>query len=428
MKILVPTPVPPNLRSSRIDYVNSISNELIKKTNVEIFWFVYMASKTNVNTTNDEKILDIHSFQNGVELLNYSKPDLILVNESIEPIQYSLSLAAKFLKIPIVAFYLADYNEMLNIHDSQNFFHESYFKKFEKILRLSLLSKNIAENKKYFLPRIRFHLYKKNFLKKTIKSIGKNNIEKFHIRYKGKNNTYLINTLPNLCILSNNSWVKYLKKIGISENKIAVTGNPIYDSLFTILKQDLKKKNKSKTSILIVTDSLYEHGFWSKNKRDFVLKSILQTLNSHSGISFALKIHPSSENLSYYQSLIHSLKVNVPIYQKEILFDLIHDFDLVLTYGYSAAHTQIVCAEKKMILYDVNLHLPKMQLIDAGIKSGFVKICTDINDLIKIINELQNHNVLINEEFIKEREKMTFKFDGNSSERICNEFLNLLEK
>lgn len=428
MKILIPTPVPPNLRSSRIDYVNSIAKELIKKTSVEIFWFVYMTSKTSIKTTNNEKILDIHSFQNSVELLSYSKPDLILVNESMEPIQYSLSIAAKFLKIPIVSFYLADYDEMLNIHESQNFFHESYFEKFKKILRLSLLSKNIAENEKHFFPRVRFHLYKKNFLKKTIKSIGKDNMKILHVGHPHKNKTYLINTLADLCILSNNSWMEPLKKIGILENKIAVTGNPIYDLLFKLSKQDSKKKSKSKTSILIVTDSLYEHGFWSKNERDFILKSILQTLDSHSGISFALKIHPSSEDLSYYQSLISTLKINVPIYQKEILFDLIRDFDLVLTYGYSTAHTQIVCAEKKMILYDVDLHLPKMKLIDAGIKSGFVKICSHIKDLIKIIDELQKHNVLINKEFIEEREKITFKFDGNSSERICNNFLNLLKK
>ena len=428
MKILIPTPVPPNLRSLRIDYVNSITKELIKKTNVEIFWFVYMTSKINVKTTNNEKILDIHSFQNGVELLSYSKPDLILVNESLEPIQYSLSIAAKFLKIPIVSFYLLDYNDGLDINDSQNFFHESYFIKIRKIFRLSLLSKNIAESEKHFFPRVRFHLYKKNFLKKTIEVIGKDNMKILHNNSYGNNQTNLVNTLADLCILTNDSWMKYLKKIGISENKIVVTGDPICDLLFKLPKQDLMIKNKSKTSILIVTDSLYEHGFWSKNERDLILKSILQTLNSHSEISFALKIHPSSEDISYYISLISALKINVPIYQKEILFDLIRDFDIVLTYGYTTAHRQIVCSEKKMILYDPNLHLPKIQLIDAGIKSGFVKVCTDIKVLIKIIDELQKYDVLIDEEFIKEREKIAFKFDGNSSERICNAFLNLLEK
>ena len=427
MKILIPTPVPPNLRSSRIDYVNSIAKELIKKTNVEIFWFVYMPSKTNTKPINDTKIFDIHSFQNGVELLNHSKPDLILVNYTLEPIQYSLSIAAKFLKIPIVSFYLVDYNDAFNIDDSQNFFYRS-FNEFKKLLRLSLMLKNIGDNKKYFFPRMLFYLYKKNFLKKTIKSIDNDNMKILRVDYLHKNKIHLINTLADLCILSNDSWVEHLKKIGISENKIVVTGNPIDDFLFKLSKQDLKQKNKSKTTILIVTDSLYEHGLWSKNERDLVLTSLLKTLNSHSEISFALKIHPSSENLSYYRSLIDTLQINTPIYQQEILFDLIRDFDLVLTYGYSYGHTQIVCAEKKMIFYDVNLNLPKMKLIDAGIKSGFVKVCSNVKDIIKIIDELQKYNVLIDEEFIKARNEFVFKFDGKSSERICNELLNLLEK
>ena len=417
----------PNLRSLRIDYVNSITKELIKKTDVEIFWFVYTTSKINTNTINDTKIFDIHSFSNGVDLLNYSKPDLILVNFSLEPIQYSLSIAAKFLKIPIVSFYLVDPDFVFNTENSQNFFYRS-FKEFQKILRLSLMSKSIGDNEKRFFSRIRFYLYKKNFLKRTIKLINKNNKNFFHLDYLHKNKTLLINTLTDLHLLSNDSWIEFLKKIGISENKIAVTGNPIDDFLFNLSKQDSKRKNKSKTSILIVTDSLYEHGLWSKNERDLVLKSLLQTLDSHPEISFALKIHPSSEDIFYYQSLINTLKIDTKIYQQEILFDLIHDFDLVLTYGYSSAHTQIVCAEKKMIFYDVNLHLPKMKLVDVGIKSGFVKVCSNIKDLIEIINELQRCDVLIDDEFVKEREKITFKFDGNSSERICNELFNLLEK
>ena len=81
-----------------------------------------------------------------------------------------------------------------------------------------------------------------------------------------------------------------------------------------------------------------------------------------------------------------------------------------------------------MILYDVNLPFCRMKLIDAGINSGFVKVCSNIKDLIKIIDELQKHNVLIDEEFIKARNDLTFQFDGKSSERICNELLNLLEK
>ena len=82
LKILVPTTVAPNLRNSLIDYVNLISKELIKKTDVEILWFVYMNSK--INSNDNTNIFDIHSFQNGLEFLNHSKPDLILVNDYMQ--------------------------------------------------------------------------------------------------------------------------------------------------------------------------------------------------------------------------------------------------------------------------------------------------------------------------------------------------------
>ena len=425
MKILVPTTVTPNFRNSLIDYVNLISKELIKKTDVEILWFVYMNSK--INSNDNTNIFDIHSFQNGLEFLNHSKPDLILVNDYMqEPVHQSLIIAAKFLKIPIVAFYLYNFAEDFAMTDTRNYF-QKLLQKIKRTIRLSLMSKNIGENKSRLFSRVRFFLYKRNFLKKTIDSIGKENIKILH-NNSYTNKTNWINTLADLHILSNDSWIEYLKRIGVSENKIVITGNPILDPLFKLAKQDFKKKDESKTFVLILTDSLYEHGFWSKNERDLILKSILIKLASQSNISFALKIHPGSEDINYYKSLIGKLKISVPIYQQEFLFDLISDFDLVLTYGCSFAHVELGYLEKKMIFYDVNTPYPKLKIIDAGIKSGFIKVCTNIEDLIEIINELQKFNDPVDKEFLKTRDKITFKSDANSSERISSEFLNLLQK
>ena len=247
-----------------------------------------------------------------------------------EPVHQSLIIAAKFLRIPIVAFYLYNFAEDFAMTDTRNYF-QKLLQKIKRTIRLSLMSKNIGENKSRLFSRVRFFLYKRNFLKKTIDSIGKENIKILH-NNSYTNKTNWINTLADLHILSNDSWMEYLKRIGVSENKIVITGNPILDPLFKLAKQDFKKKDESKTFVLILTDSLYEHGFWSKNERDLILKSILIKLASQSNISFALKIHPGSEDINYYKSLIGKLKISVPIYQQEFLFDLISDFDLVLTY------------------------------------------------------------------------------------------------
>ena len=106
LRILAPTHVIPSKKNKLINYVENIVTEVNKKVEIEVFWFIFQPDTLKTENNN---FLDIHNFNNAIELLEKIKPDCIFANNnSREPISYSLSIAAKYLKIPLVYYYLND--------------------------------------------------------------------------------------------------------------------------------------------------------------------------------------------------------------------------------------------------------------------------------------------------------------------------------
>jgi len=62
MKILIPTPVFPEKKSIRINFINRILTELHKTINVEVIWFVFLPDKFLSYSFKDGKVSDIHDF------------------------------------------------------------------------------------------------------------------------------------------------------------------------------------------------------------------------------------------------------------------------------------------------------------------------------------------------------------------------------
>ena len=155
---------------------------------------------------------------------------------------------------------------------------------------------------------MKFLLFKINFLTKTRKAINQksNSLQDFFLNFKYYfiKNEIPINKLPNLHLLPDPSWVEPLKKLGISQNKLCITGNPFWDRLFDISKKYVPKKySKNDISILIVTDALVEHGMWSENKFKLFITDLINELSKKSQFSFSFKIHPASENKEKYQNV-----------------------------------------------------------------------------------------------------------------------------
>jgi len=124
------------------------------KTSVESCWILCQPdeipkSRLSPNT------FDIHSYSNGVDLLKNNKPDLILIDSQIESIQYAISLAAKNLKIPIIARPpLVDYFPMNTVKSSITSKIRNFFS--------SQVPSDDEKNKK-FLRRGNFFMYKLKF-------------------------------------------------------------------------------------------------------------------------------------------------------------------------------------------------------------------------------------------------------------------------
>lgn len=424
MKIVVFTTIKPNKKNLRVQYFEILIKELRVKIPVHILWIVSQPDKFSSIQEKDQSIYSIHEFSNGLNLLQKLKPDLVLVSIRKESIQYSASLASHFLKIPLVSFTGAkiDFRKTEDLKKNRTIQH--------------LFSNRVptdSESQTKFFRRGRFFFYKYSFLIKT-KLVVKYNF--FNIIKSIFNDFFMyafdkslpFSTLPELYLLHHESQIKRFTDQGLDSKKMIVIGNPLLDRInkknHNLNDSHLKQR---KIRVLIVTDSLFEHGVWSSKQRDVFLQKLLKILNQDESIEFSIKIHPVSENTEYYKKLLSELKIQSHIFQSEDLWDLIYDFDIILSYGYSNAHTEISFSGKKLILIKTQTSFPMMDLIEEGKKSGHILECQDIHELIPLIHNFEKKSIVLTHDFIEEREKLFYKNDGKSAERGSEAILDLLK-
>ena len=430
MKILVSTPIVPTKKNKLVRYVDNIVKNIKIKKPVKISWFVFQPDDVVNQKIDNGEILDIHDFENAVELLKKVKPDCVMANNnSREPISYSLTLAANFLKIPLIFYYLNDRTPILGNQPNM-----TYSKNFSIQLR-NFLSNRIttdSSSDKKTLRRGKFFYYKNMFLFKTRKSIGLNHLETtklflndliWYLRYKKP----VWSKYADLNLCSNNDLHDFLIKVGIDNEKISITGSPFWDNIYEKVKfrekQEIKKSNKIR--VLIVTSSLVEHGFWTTQERKNYLTKIFYELMNDEKIIFDLKIHPVSEDYEFYMNFLSKIKSNAKIYQKEDFWNIINDYDLVLSYGTSTIHTECAYGGIKMILLDVGWDFKKFALVDEAISSRFFVVCKKFEEIKKSITSIYTKDIIISQELIKMREEMSYKFDGKSGERAANAIISL---
>jgi|TARA_B110000438_G_C15783698_1_gene637431 UDP-N-acetylglucosamine:LPS N-acetylglucosamine transferase len=429
LRILVPTHVIPSKKNKLINYVENIATEVNKKVEIEVFWFIFQPDTLKTENNN---FLDIHNFNNAIELLQKIKPDCIFANNnSREPISYSLSIAAKYLKIPLVYYYL---NDLSPINGNQP---DIGFTKNMSILLRNFFSDKVVTDTQGNASKMRrgkFFIYKNMFLFKTRIVIGTNYAKAIkllindlilYVSYKKP----IWNKLSDLNLCSNTEYYDFLIKIGIEKNKINITGNPFWDKIFEKVKvrKNNKKQNKNNIKILVLTGSLVEHGFWKAEQRDTYLEKIFSELQREKNISFDLKIHPASEDIIFYEKFMKKQNCKSKIYQQENIWDIIDNYDLVLSYGFSTSHTECAYGGIKMILLDVDWNFKRFALVNEGISSGFIIECKKFEEIQKCILDLLSTEIVFNEELLKAREKLAYKFDGNAGERAATAIIELIK-
>ena len=422
LRILVPTHVMPNVKSVVTLFFDNLLPVLRTKTKVHMIWLVYQPEKLHLSSqqNSDTTILDIHDYENALEILQKVKPDIIHANATWSFIDHALSSAAKLLNIPVVSLFFSDW---------------VFSERVSTLTRLKLLTKRFVESsiptdtmldKKQIMRRGRFFIYKYLFLLKTQKVTKINRLRSFFMLSRfiifDKMDSRFSNTLH---FLENEGQLKPLLDLGFKRSTLVITGNPIYDAAFQ--KSNQKKTQTKKNDfirVLLAPSTQYEHGFWTREQRDKTVKEILTQIHKNKEqMSAVVKIHPSTSRLSEYQLIINSIDPSIQLYQKGDIQQFIEDTDLEISFQSSTAELYALIAKKPIII--CNFFNEKKSIF---VEKGLAIECNEPNDLIPLIHEsLQSNSEYEQnrENFIKE---YLYKGDGRASERISDELMAILEK
>ena len=432
MKILISLHTMPTIRSYKQIILNEIIPILKKNIEVKIFWFIYMPEKNNQIKSNniDEVILDIHDFKNAVDLIQKIKPDIIYSSPTNNLPDYSLNLAAKYLKIPTIG-------EMMNdsITDIKPKEILKYFIKGFLSNSVPTDTTTDTTQQKQFLRRGRFFIFKYIFLLRTQKVIGINSIKRikdcitllkdsYYEPIRGYNPRFSCTHH----FVESELIMKQLIKNGFDKMSLTITGMPVHDPLFKIIN---KKRNtvertisKEKIEILFLTHSLLEHGFQTKEEREYIVQGIINEFTKISDkYNLIVKIHPSSENILDYESIIKPINPKIQIIQNGDIFEYIRNADIVITYSTSTAPKHAILFKKPVII--CNFFELKN---DPLLVNHLAYDCKELKDLIPMIKKSQNVELLTEEKINNFINEYFYKLDGKSAERISDEILKLFNQ
>jgi len=425
LKILLGSATMPDSKSFIPLFFDNLLPVLKNKINVQMIWLVYTPERLSLPLPifPDTTILDIHNYENALQVLQKEKPDIIFASASWDLMDYALSSAAKSLKIPVVTQFMVEsyFDQTL----SQKLI--SYSKRFFE----NTTPTDISTNKKKFMKRGRFFIYKYAFLLKTQYSIHHNilqTLKTFFIIFKKIINDYKIvhdsrfaNTIH---WLQSESLIEPLIHAGFERSSLIVTGNPMFDEAFKKL-QNLNSvpKKERKIRILFAPSTLYEHGLWTRQQRDDTIKQITKAILEHKNeISLKIKIHPSSAILSEYKSLVHSIDETIEICQNGDILDLLYDTDVVITFGYTFVSTYSIISKKPLIICNFFDSLK-----DDLVQKQIALECTQPSSLIEIIHQSISKRMEYEQKCDDYIKHYFYKSDGLAAERISDSILKLVK-
>lgn len=402
--------------------------ELKKRANVEVFCLTYMPERLDLKSKKQTeiKILDIHDYEDALEVISQIKPDLIIAEPVARLINIAISIAGKHLGIPVCSIIgvVPD-----RIRSTTEIFDSSLGAFFRSSVPTEINSK------KQFMKRGRFFLIRYSFLSRTQAATGMNLIDRvrfflFYINLmfskKHEKSIFHPKFAMDMYWIGGRAYFNQLVKLGFKKSLMEITGTPAYDKIFQKLNAFTRaKKEKGKTTVLFAPDALYEHGVWTKNKQDKVVEEIVKEISKHKDkIRLKVKIHPSYSDMNEYSSIIHKIDPGISIYQKEDYLDLLNESDVVVTTStLSSVATFAVVAKKPIVNYN-DLTLEGEKIVERGLA---VK-CSKPNLLILSIQKAISLNPDLNDrrdEFIRD---YLYSSDGKASQRISEKILELIER
>jgi len=426
IKILVPIHTLPEDTTTTTMFFQNVLTVLKRKIKVQIIWFVYQPEKiiTSIDNSKDYIVLDIHNFNNAVEAVKKSNPDMIYASATWDLMDYAFSSAGKYLNIPV----LSEFNTPKLIHRSKAIMLKLYVKRFFS----STVPTDSKKNKPKILKRGRFYLYKFFFLLKTLRAVGNRFLDIFinsMILINHNLNDYKIqfdsryaNTMH---LLQSEKLIELLVKHGFDRSTLIVTGSPIFDKSFQQIN-NWETQSSKKIRILLITASLYEHGFWTRKQRDDAVSKIVKIISKHSNeITLTVKIHPSSESLSEYESIINPIDSSIQVHQKGDVLEFLKSADVVISFvsGNASALIFALISRKPIIICDF-YELKD----DLFLYSDLAVACRKPTELISKIHEILRDNPASDEKVSEYVKEFLYKADGKAAERISDVMLKLVKK
>ena len=422
LKILIPIHLLPNNTSFHTLYFESVLDALREKTSVEVIWLVYMETKQQKIKNEFYETVDIHEFDNAVEAIKTINPDIIFAYAGGPQgqIHHALSLSAKSLDIPVISLII---NETTPEMRRSNYLKSNITRVFED-------TESLDSEKKIFMGRGRFFLYKTMFLIKTLNFLRISKLEiirtliellqsfSSHTKAYGNFNSKYANTLH---LLESESLLKPLLDVGFKEETLLVTGNPIYDKTLKRIQQFRTIKSE-KIRVLLVTSAAVKHGIWTKDERDNAVEQVIRKCVENSNeIELTIKIHPYNEDLTDYQNIIKKNNADIKIEKDGNILDFLENSDIVIVFTSISTSAYFTLIAKKPIVVCNFYNIHNDRLVDSGLAIECKEPKNIIPCIKNAISTTQNSEQF--DEFIKEE---LYKLDGNSGERVSLALLDLL--
>jgi len=388
--------------------IECISRELEKKTKLELKWILIdpeLENRDSMELRNfNYQEFEEYQTDNILKILEIEKPDIILIYNDYDYFIRSFIPCAKLKKIPIILYLPltspSSYLDHINFEETINKIKLHKKRKNEVFSKFKFMLKNYKFAKTSYIEILKI------FMKEVIVILT---------RYQplGEYGTDYV-------LVAGEDWKNHLiqKKV---KSSVIVVGTPKMDILYhEIQKLKSIEENRDKIDIVLLTTPLVEHGLWTtENWKETIRQIIKFCINQKQPeVNLVIKIHPTSESKEKYKQILKEMSVDIPIYQRENLLDIINQNNIIMTYGFSSATLEALLLKKPVI--NVNLfNYPKE-------KMPFVKanLSYELKSFLKIEKLFLKNKFTINQEKLDEYiMKNYYKFDGKSSERIANQFL-----
>ncbi|CAI9831676.1 hypothetical protein IBTHAUMO2_350017 [Nitrosopumilaceae archaeon] len=415
MRILAPTYVHPSRHHIRTVAFGNIFDELEKREGLEVTWVIFQPDRTGDSEAGGARILDIHGHADAVSLLESAAPDGILVTSTADIIQHSFCIAARHLKIPVFSLYV--YGTAVGAAGTPA--RPAASNVLNKLLSDRMTTDTAGQSRPF--RRVGFVMYKARFMLRTMLRAGAgvpasaSAVLRHMLMYAlGKLSRY--NELADCHFLPDDSWIPVLEGLGISRDDMFVTGNPYWENFGELGAPRPAKAPGDPADVLIVTDSLMGHNYWTEGQSDEFILGLVSGLSGDTSLRITVKIHPSSEDMQYYERLLEGRGIR--ILQQEKIPDIIRNFDIAVSFGNTTAQTQVLASGTRLVVVETGSDLPAPPLYAEGAASGLVAGCK-LDGVAGAVRDLLGAGVEVSGELDLRRREM-FPATGASSSRIAS--------